>query len=88
MTERKTGGWLSSVVGNISGLWSRSPTESAATSRETIDTRNSSHNTSYEEQAESDVGEEDDDIIVETVCAGPSATVPTTGRSRKFFLSL
>ncbi|KAL3998699.1 Zn-finger in Ran binding protein and others family protein [Acanthocheilonema viteae] len=80
MTERKTGGWLSSVVGNISGLWSRSPAESAAISRETIDTRNSSRNTSYEEQGESDVGEEDDGIIVETVCAGPSVNVPTTSR--------
>ncbi|EFO24411.1 hypothetical protein LOAG_04071 [Loa loa] len=80
--ERKTGGWLSSVVGNISGLWSRSPTEFAATSRENNDTRNSSRNSSYEEQAESDVGEENDDIIVETVCAGPSVTVPTTSRSQ------
>lgn len=84
MTERKTGGWLSSVVGNISGFWSRSPTESAATSKETIDTRNSSRNTSYEEQCEGDVGEDDDGIIVETVYAGPSVTAPTTSRTRKF----
>ncbi|MCP9260391.1 hypothetical protein DINM_003746 [Dirofilaria immitis] len=82
MTERKTGGWLSSVVGNISGLWSRSPVESAATSKESIDTRNSSRNTSYEEQAESDVCEEDDGIIVGSVCAGPSITVPTTSRTQ------
>uniref|UniRef100_A0A8R1XQN7 RanBP2-type domain-containing protein n=1 Tax=Onchocerca volvulus TaxID=6282 RepID=A0A8R1XQN7_ONCVO len=82
MTERKASGWLSSVVGNISGLWSRSPVESAATSKEFTDTRNSSRNTSYEEQAESDVGEEDDGIIVETVCAGPSVAVPTTSRTQ------
>uniref|UniRef100_A0A0R3RPF5 RanBP2-type domain-containing protein n=1 Tax=Elaeophora elaphi TaxID=1147741 RepID=A0A0R3RPF5_9BILA len=82
MAERKTGGWLSSVVGNISGLWSRSPAESAVTSREAIDSRNSSRNTSYEEQGESDVGEEDDGIIVETVCAGPSVTVPTTSTTQ------
>ncbi|VDO39563.1 unnamed protein product, partial [Onchocerca flexuosa] len=82
MTERKTSGWLSSVVDNISGLWSRSPVESAATSKDFTDTRNSSRNTSYEEQAESDVGEEDDGIIVETVCAGPSIAMPTTSRTQ------
>ncbi|VDM07344.1 unnamed protein product [Wuchereria bancrofti] len=82
MTERKTGGWLSSVVDNISGLWSRSPTESAVTSRESTDIQNSSRDSSYEEQSESDVGEEDDDIIIETVYAGPSTTVPTTSRNR------
>ncbi|CAG9536051.1 unnamed protein product [Cercopithifilaria johnstoni] len=82
MTERKTGGWLSSVVGNISGLWSRSPTESAATSGERNDSRNSSRNTFYEEQDESDIGEEDDGIIVETVCAGPSITVPTASKTK------
>uniref|UniRef100_A0A915Q693 RanBP2-type domain-containing protein n=1 Tax=Setaria digitata TaxID=48799 RepID=A0A915Q693_9BILA len=74
MTEKKTGGWLSSVVGNISGLWSRSPNESAVTSEESIYNRNSSLNSSYEEQAESDVGEEDDGIIVETVCAEKDIT--------------
>uniref|UniRef100_A0A1I8EJ85 RanBP2-type domain-containing protein n=1 Tax=Wuchereria bancrofti TaxID=6293 RepID=A0A1I8EJ85_WUCBA len=82
MTERKTGGWLSSVVDNISGLWSRSPTESAVTSRESTDIQNSSRDSSYEEQSESDVGEEDDDIIIETVYAGSSTTVPTTSRNR------
>lgn len=82
MTERKTGGWLSSVVDNISGLWSRSPIESSVTSRESTGIQNSLRDSSYEEQSESDVGEEDDDIIIETACAGPSTTVPTTSRNQ------
>lgn len=88
MTERKTGGWLSSVVGNISGLWSRLPTESAVTSRETTDYQSSSRNTSYEEQGENDVGEEDNGFIVETVCAGPSVTVATTSGTSKPLISI
>ncbi|VDK88023.1 unnamed protein product [Litomosoides sigmodontis] len=82
MMERKTGGWLSSVVGNISGLWSRPPTESHITSRETTESQNSSRNTSYEEQGESDVGEDDDGFIVETVCAGPSGAIETARRTQ------
>lgn len=84
--ERKTGGWLSSVVDNISGLWSRSPSGSAASLRDNVETRNYSRNSSYEEQDECDVGEDNDGIIVEAVRAGASASVPSTSNSRKFLI--
>lgn len=83
MTERRTGGWLSSVVGNLSGFWSRSPAESDTLSGADADSQNSSHEISYEEQTENDLGDDNDGIIIEAVSAGPSTTMPTTSRARK-----
>ncbi|VDN01814.1 unnamed protein product [Thelazia callipaeda] len=74
MADRKTGNWLSSVVGNISGFWSRSSSELVTRSDKSVDSRNSNQNTSYEEQGDSDVGEENDGIVIETMSAGPSVT--------------
>lgn len=88
MSRDKTGGWFSSVVGNISGLWSRSSLEPIAeqqnqsAGQQNVRSRSNVLDISLEEQDEIDVLDDDnmDDGIIIQECTSTAADNATTSR--------